>query len=1161
MKWRITLLAILMISFLGVYADNVSVELIPNEINVNVGETFNLDLVVKNVPEDTKCGGFDAYITYDSSLLNLTDIQLSDVANSANLKDISVEDGKISLMWFSNNPYGNFTIATLTFKALNEGSGVISLSKTAMSDTNGFHIEPLILRNSNITILKPKSDLTVTNISANLKAYEENTINVTVGNVGEVDASNVSVDFYVDSEKIGSETIDSLKVNETKTVTFTFTPKEEKNYTFVAVMDPNNEIDEKNESNNKFVKVLYAVEESIALGVVSTSSVKTGETFTVDIKLDNITDKRPAKGLDGVLVYNPDVLNCTNFEFLVNASEELKNVTFEKGKVTFSIMDGNITKPTTIARATFKAINVGSSVIALTDTVVSDINGHKFNKIITNATTVTVEGPDLCIENISVDNPYYMEPAVVKIKVSNKGHANSVETFNVHLYIDSEDLGVKDISNLSVGTTKIIEFNWTPTSIKNYTIVATIDPTVDENTSNNKLVKIVTITERPIALNLISSTNLTKTDETFTVDIKLDNIADKRPAKGIDGILLYNPDVLNCTNFEFLVNASEELKNVTFEKGKVTFSIMDGNITKPTTIARATFKAINVGSSVIALDGVAISDIDGYKFNKIVVNSATVTVEGPDACIEDITVENPYYREPAVVKVKVSNKGHTNSTETFDVHLYIDSEDLGVKEISNLSVGETKVVEFNWTPTHIKNYTIVATIDPTVDENTSNNKLVKIVTITERPIALNLISSTNLTKTDETFTVDIKLDNITDKRPAKGLDGVLVYNPDVLNCTNFEFLVNASEELKNVTFEKGKVTFSIMDGNITKPTTIARATFKAIDIGKSEIMLSDVKVSDANGYKFNSVVVNSAVTKVEGPNINVQVTVNDPAIYRINNSITVTVTNNGHKDITIPFDVRAYINSEELGNATIGSLKSGESKTVTFNWTPTELRKYTIVIIADSSNSIKEEDEDDNKVVKTVKVVEIPVFIKMYKALENGNSITAKIEVGNINEKRPVGGYDLKILLKNLTVVDVKAVGISNWSVSNNTLFVSGYNISEIGNFEVGEITFNITNSTYSAIATDVKLSDTGGHKFLKVCIQNGIINLGDIKKIIKIDNETEKSIKDVNLIIGDEFNITKLTLDTEDDITIPIVGKNITINKTVIDTLREVKEKAKKIN
>ena len=117
MKWKAVMLSILMVSFLGVYADNVSVELIPNNTKVDVGETFNLTLLVKNVPDDTKCAGLGIAINYYSNL-NLTNIQLSDVANTAGLKDINESGGKISLAWFSECPSGNFTIATLTFKRI-----------------------------------------------------------------------------------------------------------------------------------------------------------------------------------------------------------------------------------------------------------------------------------------------------------------------------------------------------------------------------------------------------------------------------------------------------------------------------------------------------------------------------------------------------------------------------------------------------------------------------------------------------------------------------------------------------------------------------------------------------------------------------------------------------------------------------------------------------------------------------------------------------------------------------------------------------------------------------------------------------------------------------------------------------------------------------------
>ena len=147
-------LKLFLLSFLFVgldYAENVSVELIPNNVDTQIGDTFNLNLIVKNVPNDTKCSAFETTISYDSNLLNLTNIELSDIANSASYKEVNVSKGFISLMWSSDEPYGNITIATLSFKALNEGTDTVLLTKTYVSDIipKGYTIT---LINSNITV-------------------------------------------------------------------------------------------------------------------------------------------------------------------------------------------------------------------------------------------------------------------------------------------------------------------------------------------------------------------------------------------------------------------------------------------------------------------------------------------------------------------------------------------------------------------------------------------------------------------------------------------------------------------------------------------------------------------------------------------------------------------------------------------------------------------------------------------------------------------------------------------------------------------------------------------------------------------------------------------------------------------------------------------------
>ena len=495
MKWKLFALSVLMISLIGgCYAENVSVELIPNSVNTQVGDTFNLDLIVKNIPNDTKCAGFETTVSYDSNLLNLTDIKLSAVANNAGSKTADLSTGFISIFWSSDEPSGNITIATLSFKALNEATNpptTISLTKTTVSDT-----EPkayaITLNSSNIIITKPKADLIIDNISiSNLKSYQNNIIPVEIKNIGEINTSNnFSVKLYVESQEIGEKTVNGLNVGETKTIDFAYTPLTNKNYTIVVVVDSNKEIEESNESNNQYTKTVEAIEQPIILNIIpSTNLTKTGETFTVDIKLDDIITNRPAKGIDGILTYDSKIVDCTNFTFLIDSSEGLKNISFEDGKVVFSIMDGSINTSTTIARATFKVSDVGNSEIALDGVVVSDINGYEFNNVITSPKTVKVQGPDAYIEEINVENPYYLESAKVKITVPNKGHQDLIGSFDVHLYIDSNDLGAKTIGNLTIGENKTVEFDWTPEDCKNYTIVIISDNSIDENDSNNKMVK------------------------------------------------------------------------------------------------------------------------------------------------------------------------------------------------------------------------------------------------------------------------------------------------------------------------------------------------------------------------------------------------------------------------------------------------------------------------------------------------------------------------------------------------------------------------------------------------------------------------------------------------------------------------------------------------
>ncbi|WP_018153666.1 CARDB domain-containing protein [Methanothermococcus thermolithotrophicus] len=822
MKWKFFTLSVLMISLIGMcYAEDVSVELVPDNVNAYTGDSFNLDLVVKNVPNDTGCEGFETYINYNSSMMNISEsnIVLKDISGHTTKDDITVSNGKIWIsLWFSNSFTGNFTIATLSFNTLNEGSGAVSLSGTVMSDVNGFHIEPLTLKNSNITILlKPIADI--------------------------------------------------------------ITP--------------------------------------------ATVSGELGENITVPI------------------IISP------------------------KENETLSEISGTLSYDKTI----ITPVNISSSA-----------------------------------------------------------------------------------------------------------------GTVLFNTSND-FFKID---------GLNKSTN-------FTVNI--------------------------------------------------------------------TYNIINVGNTTTQLKDVTIKDNESYS---VVKNSdiTKIIIPGSDLTITDILVSNLKSYQNNTISITIKNIGERNASNNFSVVLYIDSQDLGTKTITGLNVGETKNINFTFMPIENKNYTIVTVVDSNgeiKEINENNNKYIKTVESVEEPIALNLIPSTNLTKTDETFTVNISLDSITANRPVKGMDGVLTYDSKILECANFTFLINASENLKNITFEDGKVVFSIMDGSINTSTTIAKATFKALDVGNSEIGLDGVVVSDINGYKFNNIVINPKTVVVQGPNIKIiDMEISNPSIYRMPTTINITLTNNGHQDIANKsFDVHLYIDSKDLGVKTVDSLNIGETKTVSFNWTPDDTRIYTIVAVVDKSNVIKEENESDNKLVKNLKVVEVPVYLKLYNTSETNGTIVASIDTESISSKRPCSGYDINLTFKNIEILNVSGIGIVNWSVNNDSLFISGYNFTESGKFNIGNITFKLIdeNNTYSVILKHATLSDCEGYKFKKIFINNTIMGK-ELKEALKHINMDSEALKDVDLdnvkiISGKGLNITVIPVKN-DSIEIPHL-ENISINFTGehIKTLKEVTQKA----
>ncbi|MBG0769696.1 CARDB domain-containing protein [Methanococcus maripaludis] len=669
-----------------------SVELNSSSLNVEKGDTFSLDLLVKDCPETL---GFDNdELEYDENILNLTSITFSEVSNSG-MAESRLSDGFISILWMSNQPSGNFTIATLSFEALDGGNTQITLNPT-ISNSEGTGSVDITVTNTNLSVYEPKPDLVITNVSIDpLKKYETNTVLVTVKNNGDFNAGEFKVSLDAVTGVIDSyveESVAGLNYGENTVVTFeniTLGP----NNLFDIIVDSEYAVEESDEINNEISFGNQPTENSIsAVLSCENDSVKTGETFDVALTLNDLTANRPAKAVEGALVFDSGVLSCNAFEFQLDASEAnetyLENVTINSDNVTFSIVDGTIDENTIIAIATFEALAVGNSDISLENLVVSDVNGYAFNNVNETETNVIVQGPDVSVENVEVSNPYYMEPATIKVTVANNGH-QTVESCSVNVYIDSDELKPLTVTDLGVGESKIVEFNWTPQKSKTFTVVTVLDSSdaiSEENETNNQLTEQITISERTVSMEIYKKS---ETENQTVASVKVSGMVENRQCNGYD---VY----ISLDNLEaFEVNAIGETTNWSVTNNTLFITGYEFNEYDEFEIANITFNKTNNSISAI-ISECALSDSNGYAFNEIFTSNKIVNLKSIENIVVDSNVSD-LVNESALETV---NNGEFNITKIY----FNNSDSIWIPEtVENISITNETLNAMNEAVSNLEN--------------------------------------------------------------------------------------------------------------------------------------------------------------------------------------------------------------------------------------------------------------------------------------------------------------------------------------------------------------------------------------------------------------------------------------------------------------------------
>ena len=130
----------------------------PSISTVGVGGTVNVDVVISNLPPNdlfgaTPVGAFNFIVEFDSQVLALTDVQFSNaLGNPFDLPDFTfdnllgtVDAANTSLLFFEDEladiqTSPSFTLATLSFQALDIGTSPLDFLFTLISDAFGDEI-------------------------------------------------------------------------------------------------------------------------------------------------------------------------------------------------------------------------------------------------------------------------------------------------------------------------------------------------------------------------------------------------------------------------------------------------------------------------------------------------------------------------------------------------------------------------------------------------------------------------------------------------------------------------------------------------------------------------------------------------------------------------------------------------------------------------------------------------------------------------------------------------------------------------------------------------------------------------------------------------------------------------------------------------------------
>jgi len=242
--------------------------------------------------------------------------------------------------------------------------------------------------------------------------------------------------------------------------------------------------------------------------------------------------------------------------------------------------------PQSIVTLTFMVDNVGSSVLDLYDTNMTDPDQNPIDHEVTDGFVMTLIR-DVAVVGVTISNAWVYEGSIVNITVTVKNLGNISETFDVKAYYDSNIIGTQTVAGLNPNEEESLLFKWDTTGVESgiYTIKGEASQVPDEfNITNNvyvdgsteikKLIRdvaVVGVSAVPTAVYQGGTVNITVTvrnegnlTETFNVliyygssNIGSVSVEDLAPNEELTFMYVWNTKGFPaCTNYTINVEAA-----------------------------------------------------------------------------------------------------------------------------------------------------------------------------------------------------------------------------------------------------------------------------------------------------------------------------------------------------------------------------------------------------------------------------------------------------------------------------------------------------------------------------------------------------------------------------------------------------------------------------